>query len=283
VPRRSPARHRGRTHGDDAATGLLASFTTRAVSRQARIVPRAFVSGQRFGFHRRKRAGSDMQCDKTDFHAASANFIQQWLREMQASGWRRDRTVRCGRTRLITLLSSAISPGWRAGYRAATGLRPASPIRGEFRRAGKLQPPVAFVVHFQTVAEIRRLGGCPEKRFAFDAGAFAGAQHHHQSLAAFFFNRRTQIAASPGVRTAQPGGITRDWLRTSTSPGAKSQANPGIDRGSTFPLVRCKTGAAIHHVVLRMCAISPGGSSKLKSAVRTLQASGFSSVSSRNA
>jgi hypothetical protein len=84
---------------------LLASFTTWTVSAlklESFLVH--FVRGQRFGFHRRKRAGSDVQRDKTDLHAARANFIQQRLREMQTGGRCRDRTVGAGENSLITLL-----------------------------------------------------------------------------------------------------------------------------------------------------------------------------------
>ena len=69
--------HGRRADGDDAATGAFGLvYGMRGFFAKLELFFMHFVRGQRFGFHRGKRAGSDVQRDKANGHAARANFIK---------------------------------------------------------------------------------------------------------------------------------------------------------------------------------------------------------------
>ena len=86
----------------------------------------------------------------------------------------------------------------------------AQPVQfaADVRRAGKLQPPMAFIVHFHD------RGGNPGGRvvalkhdLGSDVGAFAGSQHCPPIVDRVFLNQQDfKFAAGPGIRAPQPGG-----------------------------------------------------------------------------
>ena len=67
---------------------------------EALMVHRVFFNA--FGFHRRKRAETDVQCDEANLDAASANIGEQFICEMQTSRWRGDRSFVARVNGLIT-------------------------------------------------------------------------------------------------------------------------------------------------------------------------------------
>ena len=96
--------HAGRADGNDALSGFFCfiygkgRFFTEFKSFRVHLVFR-----ERFSFHRRKCPEADMQGDKANFHAARANFIQQFFREMQTGGRRGHGAGRPGEHGLITV------------------------------------------------------------------------------------------------------------------------------------------------------------------------------------
>jgi len=73
--------HRCRAHGDDAGVDRDVFWHGRLppgrYPRRVRIVPRAFCARPASRFSPAQTCRADVQRDKTDFHAAVANFIQQ--------------------------------------------------------------------------------------------------------------------------------------------------------------------------------------------------------------
>ena len=104
---------------------VLASFTARAVSspssnRSSCILCAASVSV----FTGSKCAGADVQRDKADFHAACADFFQQFPREMQAGRRCGHRTVGRGHKPSGNVPGLPPSRPAGAGCKVAAGTSP---------------------------------------------------------------------------------------------------------------------------------------------------------------
>ena len=89
-----------------------------------------------------------MQGDETYLHAARADLFQQFRREMQTRRRRGDRTIgprEDGLIAFLVLWELAVALDVRRQRNFAQPVK----FVADVRRAGKLQPPMSFVVGFK--------------------------------------------------------------------------------------------------------------------------------------
>ena len=158
-----------------------------------------------------KRAGADVQCYETNFHAARANVIKNFVCKMQAGGGRGHRAFDPREDRLITFFVFGELAGIFAGNIWRKG-NFANLIEHVLDITDAIKPhaAVSFGILLQDSGRerfFRRRQAGLKLDFSADARVFAGTHHDPPVVDAVFFEQKHfKFAAGFGIGAVKPGG-----------------------------------------------------------------------------